>query len=107
MPVMISLLRGVNLGGNNLIKMDALRALYGSLKLREAQTYVQSGNVVFRTEEDDAAKLAARIEKRIERDFGFRPAVVVRSVPEWRDAIARNPFAGRSGIEPGKLVVMF
>ena len=47
MPVVISLLRAVNVGGHNKIKMDALRALYASLKLREPQTYVQSGNVIF------------------------------------------------------------
>ena len=49
MTVVISMLRGVNVGGHNKIKMDALRDLYESLGLRDAQTYVQSGNVVFRT----------------------------------------------------------
>jgi uncharacterized protein (DUF1697 family) len=107
MPVLISLLRGINVGGNNLIKMDALRELYRSLKLRDAETYVQSGNVVFRTDDRDAPLCAARIEKRIERDFGVRPSVIVRTVDEWRDVIARNPFDGRDGIEPGKLLVIF
>src|SRR5260370_26574751 len=51
MAVIISMLRGVNVGGHNKMKMDALRALYESLKLRDAQTYVQSGNVIFRTDE--------------------------------------------------------
>jgi len=46
MAVVISMLRGVNVGGHNKIKMEALRALYESLKLRDAQTYVQSGNVI-------------------------------------------------------------
>jgi len=55
-----SMLRGVNVGGHNKIKMDALRALYGALKLRDAQTYVQSGNVIFRSEERDIARLAKR-----------------------------------------------
>jgi len=49
MAVIISMLRGVNVGGHNKIKMEALRALYESMKLRDAQTYVQSGNVIFRT----------------------------------------------------------
>ena len=52
MPVVISLLRGVNVGGHNCIPMDALRALYASLDLRDARTYVQSGNVIFRTDEN-------------------------------------------------------
>src|SRR5271169_631099 len=62
MPVIISMLRAVNVAGHNLIKMDALRELYQSLKLRDAQTYVQSGNVVFRTEERDLALLTTRIQ---------------------------------------------
>jgi uncharacterized protein (DUF1697 family) len=107
MPVVISLLRGINVGGNNLIKMDALRTLYHSLKLRDPQTYVQSGNVVFQTTERDIPLVAARIEKKIEQEFGVRPAVIVRTLPEWRDAIAHNPFAGRPGIEPNKLLAIF
>src|ERR1017187_8623543 len=88
MPVVISMLRGVNVGGHNMIKMDALRALYESLKLRHPQTYVQSGNVVFQTEAADLAKLARKIEDAIERQFAFRPPVILRTVPELRDVIA-------------------
>ncbi len=79
MAVIISMLRGVNVGGHNKMKMDALRALYESLKLRDAQTYVQSGNVIFRTDERDMARLAKRIEDGIERKFGFRPDVILRT----------------------------
>jgi uncharacterized protein (DUF1697 family) len=107
MPVMISMLRGVNVGGHNLIKMDALRVLYESLGLRDAQTYVQSGNVVFRTKVGNPVLLSKKIEDGIERGFGFRPSVVVRSASEMRDVIRRNPFAKRAGIEPAKLVVTF
>src|SRR5467141_4381483 len=107
MAVIISMLRGVNVGGHNKIKMDALRALYESLKLRDAQTYVQSGNVIFRTEERDIARLTKRIEEGIERKFGFRPDVVLRTAAEMREVVARNPFAKRLGIEPGKLLVSF
>jgi uncharacterized protein (DUF1697 family) len=79
MTVIISMLRGVNVGGHNKVKMDALRALYESMKLREAQTYVQSGNVIFRTDERDIARLAKRIEDGIERKLGFRPDVILRT----------------------------
>jgi uncharacterized protein (DUF1697 family) len=61
------MLRGVNVGGHNKIKMEALRALYESMKLRDAQTYVQSGNAIFRTDERDLARLARRIEDGIEK----------------------------------------
>jgi uncharacterized protein (DUF1697 family) len=107
MAVIISMLRGVNVGGHNMIKMDALRELYQSLKLRDPRTYVQSGNVVFRTDERDLVQLARRIENGIERSFHFRPDVIVRTTSELRDAIARNPFATRRGIEASKLLVTF
>lgn len=107
MAVIISMLRGVNVGGHNLIKMDALRALYLSLKLRDAQTYVQSGNVIFRTEERDHALLAKRIQKGIERSFGFCPDIILRTCSELRDVVARNPFATRRGIDPRKFLVTF
>jgi uncharacterized protein (DUF1697 family) len=107
MAVMISMLRGVNVGGHNKIKMEALRALYESLKLRDAQTYVQSGNVIFRTDEREMARLGKRIEDGIERKFGFRPSVILRTAAEMREVVAKNPFGKRRGIEPGKLVVSF
>jgi uncharacterized protein (DUF1697 family) len=107
MPVIISLLRAVNVGGNSIIKMEELRALYASLKLKDAQSYVQSGNVVFRTDETDLARLAKRIQAGIEKRFGARPEVILRTVSEMRDVVARNPFAKRRGIEPNKLQVSF
>ena len=100
MTVVISMLRGVNVGGHNKIKMDALRDLYESLGLRDAQTYVQSGNVVFRTDAKDLAALAKRIEDAIERKFGFRPGVILRTTSDLRDVIARNPFAKRRESTP-------
>lgn len=107
MPTIISMLRGVNVGGHNKIKMDALRALYEFLKLRNPQTYVQSGNVVFRTDERDLAGLAKRIQDAIEKTFGFRPGVILRTFSELKDAIARNPFARRRGLDPSRLLVTF
>jgi uncharacterized protein (DUF1697 family) len=107
MPVIVSLLRGVNVGGHNKIKMEALRELYLSLKLREPQTYVQSGNVVFASDETDLVRLAGRIESAIERGHGFRPRVILRTTAELRAVIAKNPFAKRRGIEPNRLLVSF
>lgn len=107
MAIIISMLRGVNLASHGRIKMDALRALYESLGLRDPQTYIQSGNVVFRTKERDLVRLGKRIEDAIESKFGFRPDVVLRTSSELRDAIRRNPFATRHGIDPSKLLVTF
>jgi uncharacterized protein (DUF1697 family) len=107
MPVLIAMLRGVNVGGHNKIKMDALRALCESLKFRGAQTYVQSGNVVFRTDKRDINQVAAALEKTIEETVGFRPSVIVRTTAEMRSVIARNPFAARADMEPSKFLVTF
>ena len=107
MAAIISLLRAVNVTGYNKVKMDALRELYESLGLRGAQTYIQSGNVVFRTDAKDLARLQKRIEDAIEKSYGFRTGVVLRTSAELKDIIRRNPFAKRSGIEPNKLVVSF
>jgi uncharacterized protein (DUF1697 family) len=106
MPIMIALLRGINLAGHHRIKMEELRALCQSLKLRDPQTYVQSGNVVFRTDEKDPIRLAKRIEDAIEKKFGFHADVVLRTTAELK-AIARSPFATRKDLEPAKLHVTF
>jgi uncharacterized protein (DUF1697 family) len=107
MAAIVSMLRGVNLGPHHRIKMQELCAVYESLKLRGAQSYIQSGNVIFRSEEKDLDALAIRLAKAIERKFGFRPPVILRTTAELRGAIARNPFANRREIEPSKLLVIF
>ncbi len=107
MGVIISLLRGVNIGGHHKIKMDALRALYESLKLKDPQSYIQSGNVVFRSNAKDLGRLAKRIEDAIEQSYAFRPVVVLRTAAEMREVVRRNPFAKRRDIEPRKLAVTF
>ena len=107
MPVMISLLRGVNVGGHKKIQMEALRTLYRRLGLKDARTYVQSGNVVFSTSKRAPGRLADEIESGIARTFGFPAGVVLRTAAELRKIVARNPFASRRNIHPGKLVTIF
>ena len=107
MPVLISMLRGVNLGPHNRIKMDALRATYEGLGLEDPRTYVQSGNVIFRTKEKSTKKLATKIQDAIEKSFKFRPAVIVRTIDELRQAIAATPFDARRDLHPGKILVTF
>src|SRR5271156_5872212 len=79
MPIIISMLRGINVGGHNIIKMDALRALYESLKLRGAQTAVQSGNVVSQPPKTNLPAIAARTQPAIHKKFGFRPDIILRT----------------------------
>jgi uncharacterized protein (DUF1697 family) len=107
MPVIVSMLRGVNLGPHHRIKMDALRELYESLGLQDVKTYVQSGNVIFRTSSRSLSALSERIANAIEKRFGFGAEVILRSTADLRAVIARNPFAARPGIDPRKLLVTF
>ena len=65
MAVVISLLRAINLGSRNQVNMETLRTLYKSLRFESAQTYVQSGNVVFRTRKKDLAAVGVSLEKAI------------------------------------------
>lgn len=104
---MISMLRGINLGPQRRIRMEALRAVYESLKLGDVRTHLQSGNVVFTTGERDLRRLTSRLEQAIERTFGFHSDVILRTTSELRSVVARSPFAGRKGLEPSKLLVTF
>jgi uncharacterized protein (DUF1697 family) len=107
MSVFVCMLRAVNVGGRNMIKMEVLREICGTLKFRGAQTYVQSGNVVFACAERDATVVAKKLQAAIEKNVGFRPEVMVRTAAELREVVARNPFAKRRGIESKKLLVTF
>jgi uncharacterized protein (DUF1697 family) len=107
MPVVICLLRGVNVGGHHKIKMDVLRALCESIGLESPQTYIQSGNVVFTTKERNLKRLARRLEDAIESKVKFRPDVILRTAAELTETIAKNPFAKDRDLDPGKLLVTF
>lgn len=107
MPVLISLLRGVNVGGHHKVKMDDLRALYESLGFEDVQTYINSGNILFRTSARDPVRLRKQIEDAIERAYGFRCDVMLRTPGELRAIIARNPFAARPGMEANKCAIHF
>ena len=79
MAVVISLLRAINLGSHNKVRMEALRKLYEALPLESPQTYLQSGNVVFRTRKKDLAALTVSLENAIKGKFGFAVPVVFRT----------------------------
>lgn len=107
MPVIICMLRGVNLGGRNMIRMEELKGLCLGLKLKNVETFIQSGNVIFSSEEKDLEKLCKRIQDAIEKKVGFRPAVILRTAAELRKVIQKNPFAKRDGIDPSNYLVTF
>ncbi len=107
MPTYIAMLRGINVSGHNIVKMERLRASFESLKAREVRTYVQSGNVVFQLAAHPPAPLARRIEARLLRDFGFSVAVLLRTARDLKSLTTNNPFLRTTSIDPSKLHVTF
>jgi uncharacterized protein (DUF1697 family) len=103
----VAMLRSVNLPNHQKVDMKTLKALCTSLGLRDAQTYIQSGNLVFREDGREPTALAQMLEEAMEVSFDFRPAVIVRTASELRQVIANNPFAGRTEVHPSKLLVVF
>lgn len=92
MQTYIALFRGINVGGRNSIKMADLRSLLENLGLEDVQSYIQSGNVVFRSGNTDLTELVDRISKSIEENHGFAPRVLILAQDEFEKTIAKNPF---------------
>ena len=107
MAAFLALFRGINVGGNQIVKMSELKAVHEALSLRDVATYIQSGNVVFTSDDMDEPHLAQRIEANFAEKFGFRADVVVRSAAAMRDIIARNPFQDQAAKDPKRIAVMF
>jgi uncharacterized protein (DUF1697 family) len=100
----LALLRAVNIGGRKATSAD-LRALMADLGLVDARTLLQTGNLVFRSKATGAA-LEAELETAFAARFGYAADVMVRTAPEWRDAIAANPHAEMAARDPGHLLVV-
>lgn len=92
MTTLIALLRGINVVGNNKLPMKELSALLTGMGLRDVQTYIQSGNAVFRCDLKSKAALAAKISSAIKAQHGFAPHVLLLETAELHKAIAGNPF---------------
>ncbi len=107
MQTCIAILRGINVGGKNKIRMPDLVALFERLKFRDVRTYIQSGNVVFRVSNGPPEKIATRIEKGIADRFGYDVPVIVRTAEQMQSTVAANPFLKERGIHTEKLHVTF
>lgn len=103
----IALLRGINVSGQKIIKMTELKTMFESMQFGHVRTYIQSGNVIFETDETDTGKLVRAIEAEITRTFGFDVVVVMRTADELEAVIERNPFAAAIDSEDGRVYVSF
>jgi uncharacterized protein (DUF1697 family) len=100
----IALLRGINVGGHKIVKMDQLRKALEALKFEDVKTYVQSGNIVFKAPAQPVEALERKIEKKVLHQFGFPVPVIVRSSKQLGDVIKKNRFPE---IETSKIYVSF
>jgi uncharacterized protein (DUF1697 family) len=103
----IALLRGINVGGNKMVAMAALRSAFEALGFADVKTLLQSGNVVFKGAAGPTPGLEARLEKEIGKRIGFTPDFHVRTAAEWRAVVKGNPFAEAAAKTPGLLLVTF
>jgi len=107
MTAFVSLFRGINVGGHHKIKMDELKDVHASLGFKDVFPYIQSGNVVFKSDDADVTRLQEQIEDGFEKRFGFHVQVIVRTSADLREIIDKNPFQGQPGKESKWVVVLF
>ncbi len=103
----IAVLRGINVSGQKMIKMDALRLMFENLKFKNVKTYIQSGNVVFETANNKTNELEETIKAQILKQFGFEVPVMVKDAEEVEQVIAHNPFMKNKEIDITKLHITF
>jgi uncharacterized protein (DUF1697 family) len=104
MATLVSMLRGVNVGGHGRLKMSELGELYESLGFTDVRTYVQSGNVIFSYAGRDTEVVARKIEKGLRARLTLDVAVFVRTPSELSNLVERSPFKNK---EPNRVHVTF
>ena len=92
MQTWVALFRGINVGGNNILPMKALLDLMTQVGCEEAQSYIQSGNVLFKYKDVNKAELATLLSTLVEQHFGFKPKVLLLRADEFCQLLANNPF---------------
>ena len=103
----VALLRGINVGGNNIIKMNALKACFESLGFKDVRTYIQSGNVLFRAAGSNQASLTKRIETALSKSFNYKSRVVLRSQKQLKAIVAKAPKGFGSDQDTYRYDVLF
>jgi len=89
--IYIALLRGINVGGNNIIKMEHLRQVFTNLGFSDVKTYIQSGNIIFQTTESDKLKLTQDIENKLQINFSTEIKTLILSSNQLAEIIAAAP----------------
>ena len=106
MTTFIAFLRGINVGGKGLIKMERLREIFSKLGFGNVRTHINSGNVIFEAE-GAPAKWIGKIEKALATELKRPVSVMVRTGADLKRLIAGNPFKKEKSIDHARLLVMF
>lgn len=92
MKKFIALLRGINVSGHRLIRMEDLRELFSEMGFKDVSTYIQSGNVIFRSGNSEAADMERLITQAIQKKYGFEAPVRIVDFEDLQIVFANNPF---------------
>ena len=92
-------LRGINVGGHHIVKMEDLRRIFMSMGFENVKTYIQSGNAIFETAEKNVDSLTEKIERKLFDSVGFEVKTMLRTVPELENAAAHNPFSESENVK--------
>jgi uncharacterized protein (DUF1697 family) len=107
MTTHLALLRGINVSGHNMIKMDALKTTLEAIGFQNVQTYIQSGNVFVDTDEENPAKVGFQIKQEIFKVFGHEVPIVVIRKTDLETCFKNNPFLKEKELDLKKLYVAF
>lgn len=103
----LALLRGINVSGHNMIKMDALKKMLENMGFQNVETYIQSGNVFFDSEEENAAGVGFKIKQEISKVFGYDVPVIMVSKTDLELCFKNNPYLKEKECDIKKLYVAF
>lgn len=103
----LALLRGINVSGHNMIKMDALKKMLENMGFQNVETYIQSGNVFFESEEENAAGIGFKIKQEISKVFGYDVPVIMVSKTDLELCFKNNLFLKEKECDSKKLYVAF
>ncbi|MBP6127783.1 DUF1697 domain-containing protein [Flavobacterium sp.] len=103
----LALLRGINVSGHNMIKMDALKKMLENMGFQNVETCIQSGNVFFDSEEENAASVGFKIKQEISKVFGYDVPVIMVSKTDLELCFKNNPFLKEKECDIKKLYVAF
>lgn len=107
METYIALLRGINVSGQKKVNMKLLKEMFETLGFQDVQTYIQSGNVVFRSKKTPVKKLVKQIQEEILKVFGFEVRVLIRTQAALQAVVESCPFVKEKGSEEDKIYIVF